>query len=251
MGPSKQILTSIFITAAILVIVGGVTGRVLASKNPSPAPAAVATPSSPPPQTEYMQLLQQANDQLTKANTEITALQDQLNQAQAEKVAAAVPFSQSEISSDQALQLAQAAADPGDQAQNQPGLVDFQGKTAYEVAFSKGPIYVDASTGDILFNGTIPEKITADKAGQIAANYLNLTGILRVDQVTVHSVPLFRVIFSNGTLAWVDQSGQITDVQLPTTKLALIQGGGSSQPSSGSAPASGSTTHDDGPGDPY
>jgi hypothetical protein len=37
--------------------------------------------------------------------------------------------------------------------QSDPVLVDFQGTVAYEVALNRGLVYVDATTGRILYNG--------------------------------------------------------------------------------------------------
>jgi hypothetical protein len=36
-----------------------------------------------------------------------------------------------------------------------PVLVDYQGVTAYEVQTNLGPIYIDATTGQVLFNGAL------------------------------------------------------------------------------------------------
>ena len=35
-----------------------------------------------------------------------------------------------------------------------PELVRFEGKVAYEVGFTRGVVYVDATSGAVLFNGT-------------------------------------------------------------------------------------------------
>jgi hypothetical protein len=37
----------------------------------------------------------------------------------------------------------------------EPVLVDYQGVTAYEVQTNLGPIYIDATTGQVLFNGAL------------------------------------------------------------------------------------------------
>lgn len=48
--------------------------------------------------------------------------------------------------------LAQTAA-PGARLVKTPELVDFEGRAAYEVTTAQGLIYVDASTGQVLYNG--------------------------------------------------------------------------------------------------
>ena len=58
------------------------------------------------------------------------------------------------VSADQAAAIALAAA-PGATLARQPELVSFQGAAAYEVALDQGMVYVDANTGQILYNGAV------------------------------------------------------------------------------------------------
>jgi len=246
MKPTKLVLLSVFITAVIIAIIGGVTNKVLANRTTSPTVSAEQIKEFQQREAKYQQLIQQANDQLSKANAQLEALQTQVAQTQVAQTQAVqtqtqptqAPASDTSISADKAGQIASQAAGLGETPQNAPSLVSFQGKTAYEVNFDKGMIYVDAQTGDVLFNGTVPQQITADKAAQIVTDYLGNKAVLKVDQVTINNVPLYRVILRNGTLAWVDYTGQITDVQLPAVVVHknLGSGGGGGSPSV-SAPA--------------
>jgi uncharacterized membrane protein YkoI len=251
MKSSKILVLSVFLTAAILVVIGGVTSNVFANKTVAPTAAPQLVQAYQQREANYQQLLQQANEQLTKANTELQNLQNQVNQQKPAVVQPAAPAAN--ISPDKAAEIGRQTAGPGEEPQKTPDLVDFQGKTAYEVVFDKGIVYLDASTGDILFNGTVPQQISGDKAAQIVSDYLGNKAVLKVDRVTINNVPLYRVIFKNGTLAWVDMTGQITDVQLPGVIVHASQGSGGSS-SGGSSPSSGggnsgggSQYHDDNP----
>jgi hypothetical protein len=83
-------------------------------------------------------------------------------QAAAPVVAAASPSATSApdpaapaISPDWAGMIALAAT-PGAQLMRQPDLVLFQGAVAYEVTLDQGLVYVDANSGQVLYNGAAP-----------------------------------------------------------------------------------------------
>jgi hypothetical protein len=229
MKSSRVFLISVFITTVILVAVGGVSTMVMANKNASPA-ADKAIQAYQQREAEYNQLIDQANQQLAKANSELAALQSGAV-AQADSQAAVQPAVDNNlITAAKALETAQKVVDVGSEVTKKPELVDYQGKTVYEVAFDKGSVFVDAQTAEVLFNGTVPQEITAKMAAQIASDYLNLKGILQVDQITFRGQQLFRVIFKNGTFAYLDKTGQITYVQLynpnNTLNASVDNGGG-------------------------
>ncbi|HST04191.1 MAG TPA: PepSY domain-containing protein [Chloroflexia bacterium] len=56
------------------------------------------------------------------------------------------------VSADQASAIALSIVE-GTSLLQQPRLVDFQGRAAYEVQLSRGMVYVDASTGQVLYDG--------------------------------------------------------------------------------------------------
>ncbi len=228
---SKVTMLSVFITALILIVIGGITATVLMNKNVSqPAAAqdsaALAAAAQPVSQmdpaqavllyqqreAEYQQMLQQANQQIEKANTDLQAMQKHITQLQGQQGAAQTDASTA-ISADQANEIAHRAVDPGKVALKKPDLVNFQGKAAYEIVFDNGSVYVDAQSAEVLFNGTIPQQISADKAAQVAAEYLKEKDILQVDQITFRGAPLYRIIFKDGLMAYLDMTGQIIFVQ--------------------------------------
>lgn len=219
MKPSKVLLVSVFITAIILVIIGGVTSIAMANK-PSKSDTATteAVQAYQQREAEYNQLIQQANQQLAEANAKLQAIQSQA----AQNPAAAQPSTGTlnvAISIDKAEQIARQAADPSSLMQKKPDLVSFEGKAAYEVVFQKGSIYIDAQNGSVLFNGTVPQEITAEKAAQIASDYLQNKDILLVDQITFRKAPLYRVIFKNGMMVYLDTTGQITYILKSSSKI--------------------------------
>jgi len=206
MKQSKVLLVSVFITVVILVVAAGVTTTIMANN------AAIQREAA------YNQLIQQANDQLAQANAQLQAMQNQLAQVQpAQPISqpitslptASEPVAEYAISTDQADQIALKTVEPGSKQLKEPELVDFEGKAAYEIVFEKGSVYVAAQNGDVLFNGTVPQTITLEKAAQIAADYINNHAILQVDQVKQGSHTLYRVIFKNGSMAYLDMTGQI------------------------------------------
>ena len=56
------------------------------------------------------------------------------------------------VSAERAAQVALAAA-PGRRLAGSPDLVRYQGSVAYEIPLDRGTVYVDANTGQVLYNG--------------------------------------------------------------------------------------------------
>ena len=239
---SKIMLASVFLTAAILAIVSGVVTNVLAERYASKSATASDAQQSQQLEAQYQQreaqyqeLIQQANQQLAQANTELKTLQDQVIalKTQAAPVQNAASNSAiAAISAEKAGQIAEEAAGLGQVLKKAPELVSFESKAAYEAVFDKGSIYVDAQSGEILFNGTVPQKITPSKAAQVASNYMKNTDILQVDQITFRNAPMYRVIFKDGMMVYMDITGQITYMQKAAPDVIVVQ-----QATSNSAPA--------------
>jgi hypothetical protein len=194
---------------------------------------------------QYQQLVADANQKIETANNNLLAMQSQLEQLQPAQPAmqktSALANLSAAITADAAGQIAQQVANKGQTLLKQPELVDFQGKAAFEALFDKGSIFVDAQDGTILFNGTIPQQITAEEASQIVVDYMNYKNVLQVDLIHLGNQPLYRVILQNGYIAYVDMDGQITHINPPSTSNASLSvdtgssGGGSSSSSSHSS----------------
>ncbi len=271
MKPSKILLISVFITATILVVVGVVTTTLMVNDKASETQARYEQLLQQASQTQadydqlveqanqrevqYQQLVQEANQKLEKANNDLLAMQDQLQQVQqsqsgqpqvqkADTVATITVANPAvtAISPEVAGQLAQNVADAGQKLIKPPELVDFQGKTAYEALFDKGSIYVDAQDGTILFNATVPQQITADQAAQIVEDYMNYKNVLQVDLIHMGTQALYRVILQNGYIAYVDTTGQITHINPPGTSNTTLQVESTSSSSSSGSKSSHSSS---------
>jgi len=71
------------------------------------------------------------------------------------------------ISPDMAATIALNAA-PGATLTRQPELVDFQGTAAYEVSLDRGMVYVDANSGQVLYNGAATVAASGGHSGEHA-----------------------------------------------------------------------------------
>jgi uncharacterized membrane protein YkoI len=179
------LLIVVGLTAFMLVLGGALAARLL---EPAPTasvvdaaggsePALPAAPNDPAVQTlldreaAYEQALQQANAQLQQAYQDQQRLADQVQalQTQAQAPATTAPAAAATavepptppadspaptyaLSPQQAAMVALRAA-PGATLTTAPDMVDFQGQTAYEVRLTRGTVYVDANSGQVLYNG--------------------------------------------------------------------------------------------------
>ncbi len=260
MKQKTTLLLSLGVTVFILVIVAGVLNpQVVLGKFNNDQQAKADQQAAVDQQVQqalaereaaYNQLLAEANQRLEQANQQIQTMGQQVEQMQAAPVQAQ-PVSSQYIAVDAAQKAAQAVA--GDAAPiKAPELVDYEGKVAYEVGFDKGNVYVDASSGVVLMNETVPQQpqeITQEDAIQIAEQYLGKTGIYLADVVTMGGQQLYRVIFSSGDFVYLDKTGQITYVQLynpnANTNQASYNTGNSSSGGGGSSHESEHEDHGD------
>lgn len=121
-------LIAAVLTAFVLVISGGLVVS-LAS-----AQAAAAEQQR---DAEWNQLLAQANERLQQAYADPA----QASPAQTDDIGA--------LGAERAALLVA----PEGRLLRPPERVDFEGVVAYEVIFDRGPIYVDAATGQVLYDG--------------------------------------------------------------------------------------------------
>ncbi len=243
MKQNTALLLSLGVTVFILLIVAGVLNpQIVLGKSTNQAAAVDQAAIDQQVQqalaereAAYNQLLTEANQRLEQANQQIQTMSQQVQQMQASPAApsqSAQPVSSQYISVDAAQQAAQAVAGSASLTKA-PELVSFEGKVAYEVAFDKGNVYVDATSGQVLMNETAtqqPQEITKDQAVQIAEQYLGKTSIYLADTVTLSGHQVYRVIFNSGDFVYLDKTGQITYVQLynpnANASQASFSGGG-------------------------
>jgi len=203
-------ISSIVMTTILITIGIGVIRNVNADNQ-----QAVVVPTATTAQTNnreqaYQQLLADANAKIELANQQIEQL---VNQMPTQGVETVTPYL---FSAQQAAALASNIAGVAPNAL--PELVNFNNTPAYEAVYANGKIYIDANSGRILFNGlqAKPTNINASQAVNIAARYLNRNDVTSIDVVPFNGTNVFMVGFSDGTQVYVDATGQIVAIQMPS-----------------------------------
>jgi uncharacterized membrane protein YkoI len=151
MSQRTGLIIAVMLTAFVLVVGGAVVGRITQQEKP-PAETAVvqqlAVQQLMERESAYQDLARLANERLQQAYTKLQ-LQSQ-TQAQVTATTPAFLFSP-----EQAANIALQAA-PGAALSSIPELVNFQGIMAYKVTLNTGIMYIDANSGQVLYNGTTP-----------------------------------------------------------------------------------------------
>lgn len=154
MSQKAMIALAASLTAFVLVLTGGVFARV-SSADAAPAPVATISPAVGDlwnqREAAYRALIDQANQRLLETSPQNSS------------TSAASPQDQGFAASLSPAQAASVALNsvPGATLSRQPELVRYQGIVAYEVQTSKGPVYVDAGTGQILFSAAARRVVVA------------------------------------------------------------------------------------------
>ena len=166
MSQKTMIALATSLTAFVLVIAGGVFAR-LSSASAASQPAAAVSPAVSDlwnqREATYQSLIGQANQRLLAAEQSPTATSVSPTEG------ASLAFA-ANLTPVQAATLALMAA-PGADLTTQPQLVAFQGIPAYEVFTTFGVVYVDATTGSVLYNGTVQVTVAAARGGQADNEY--------------------------------------------------------------------------------
>lgn len=106
----------------------------------------------------FQQLIQQANQKLAQSYQQQQDLSKQLQaekQKQAPpKVASASQPIQYKVSAEQATSIA-LAAEKGAVLTKPTDLVSFKGTAAYEITLDRGVVYVDANSGQVLYDSAV------------------------------------------------------------------------------------------------
>lgn len=153
------------LTAFVLVLVGGVAGRVSSAQ----AAAAAAPAVTPSPavaelwnqrEAAYRSLIDQANQRLLAANAQTAAAAADIGAG-----AAGIGQAATNITPEQAAVLALVAS-RGASLTALPELVNFQGTVAFEAKMTSGLIYIDAASGRVLYNGAARQMVVAGVSGE-------------------------------------------------------------------------------------
>ena len=229
MKSNTALTISAILTAFVLVVIGGVVVSAYAAGQNNASPALASAPQAAP------------SDQ----QSSIDSFSQQLQQADNNQQVASPTATQLPVDSATALVTAQGVAACGAVLKGVPQLVSFEGKTAYEVPFEQGMIYVDANNGQVLFNGTQTQtspQIDAQQAAQIAANYLGESDVSDVQLVNFNGAMVYQVSFFSGNIVFVTPSGQVVYVQM----AASANSGGSGGGGGSLGPSFSGGEHDDG-----
>lgn len=174
--------------AFTLVLLGAIVGQIVRGGFASELVAvATRTPISDPQleamlqerEQAYQALITEANARLEQAYRQIQELSAQLSVSSSNAPAGALERSAT-LSPARAIWVAMNAA-PGSALMKEPELVFFQGALAYEVVLDQGTLYIDANTGQILYEG-VPSAIQAAQAPLAAEPGRNRKDDRREDQ---------------------------------------------------------------------
>lgn len=199
---NKRIIAFVSIVLTILVVV-------LAATLIRDVAANKAADVSPEVINQFIQREEIYNETIKEANQRIETLNAELAEAQKTND----EESPVQITPEQAALIALQTTNYQDSLQSLPELVDFEGVVSFEIQMSNGTVYVDARTGDVLFNG-VPEKIDMDQAAVIAGEYLG--GLdprySLVKETILNGSKVFQVSIGN-YVVMLDQFGTVLQAQ--------------------------------------
>ncbi len=209
MKNKSLIAVSAFITVFVITIGIGVITKVSAKNIQTNSSPTVDASVFAQREQEYQQIISQANLQLEQANQQISTLTGQTLPAPTAQATSEYLFNVEHAASI-AAQVA------GTAPSNLPELVNFSGTPAYEVVFPNGNIYIDANTGNVLFNGlqVTVANISSEKALYIAMNYLPNSQPVNMDVSTFNGARVYVITFSDGQSVYVDMTGTVVAVQM-------------------------------------
>jgi uncharacterized membrane protein YkoI len=166
-------LVATALTVFVLIMMVGVVGQLFLKSNVDALTLQAAAPTQVAPaagetqavtgpteaeiaerEAAFQQVIQQANQRLAQANQREQELAKQLAE---QKKAASAPVSQPpkyNVSPEQAASIA-LQAEKGAALLKPPELVSYQGTVAYEVTLDRGTVYIDANSGQVLYDSAV------------------------------------------------------------------------------------------------
>jgi hypothetical protein len=236
----KTLVVSIVMLFFVLGMVAGVVRAVFT--RPAPTPQKTSGEQTFQPRADgYNESIAEANQRIEKANQIIRQMQNKINEQEtfiqsiktspSEAAPTPIPAQMTALSLEKIYSVAAAATQGWANIQtSQPEQVEYQGKSAYEVALSNGGnMYIDSSSGEVLYNsltGSAKNVITAEEAKNAAITYLKGGGVFRVDPSLYNGQPAYRVIFDVGHRIYVGLNGDILYVELYKVVASSSGGGG-------------------------
>jgi hypothetical protein len=155
------------LTAFVLVVGGAVAGRVSQTQQAANATSTADVAALMLQRdAQYQALIEQANAQLAEAyNSNVVQAaptQEPVVQATAEPTP--------DLITPQEAMSAAVLSVPGAKILRTPELVNFQGTVAYEVRLDKGVVYIDASNGALLYDGTAQQTMASNQPSTSATD---------------------------------------------------------------------------------
>lgn len=148
MNQKIALILSAAVTAFVLVVGGAIIGKV------SQPGTASLTPDAAELQAIYAQREAEYQARLAEANAALSAMYARQETAATPGTVQARPATVPATLSPQDAMLVAAMAAPRATILRLPELVNYQGTVAYEVALDAGMMYIDANSGQVLYNGT-------------------------------------------------------------------------------------------------
>lgn len=224
------VLLSLFVTVFVLTIIAGVARTVFVSQQIKEQDLRVIELQQQLAEREsaYAALIEQANQQLEQANQQLEIMQVP-TAVSAQRMGPANGFS-----AEKAAEVAQIAAGSETALLGGPDVVDFEGNLAYEFRYEAGNLYIDLTTGKILFDG-LPKNISEEQAMKIALEYLGGGKIYKVERTTYEGADVYQLTFWAGYVVNVDMSGQVVYVKLVKYSNASLNSGGGNDDDGGSS----------------
>ena len=121
---------------------------------------------------------------------------------------------QNKLTAEEALAFAFQSTGNDQVLSGTPELVSFQGTPAYEIPFVDGIMYIEASSGSVLFSNVLTQ-INEQQAIDAMAGYLGVknTSNAVVQRISVDGTAFYKVIINN-YVVFVDQYGAVTKLQV-------------------------------------
>ena len=214
MNKRLVLFTSIFFSVLLLAVAGVVVKTVAARQQVSSIGPELQSQIDAR-EAEYAALIEEANQQIQQLNNQINF------QQKAEEP--------SGISPENAALIALQTTGDDESLIKIPELVSYEGKSAFEVQVTDGVLYIDALSGEILFNG-VPKRITPEQAAEIAGIYLGGMDprYATVKMAVSNGSDVYQVTF-NDYIVYIDQFGNVLQAQVLQYTNNTTNQSGSSQ----------------------
>ena len=205
------IITAVSV-ALIMAIIFGVVG-VFTIKNIATKVEADVVSKIALREADYQKLIELANQRIQTLSVQVQACSSVSENIGNFENSDGIE-TQNKLTAQEALAFAFQAAGNDHVLSGTPKLVSFQGTPAFEIPFVDGIMYIEASSGSVLFSNVLSQ-INEQQAIDAMAGYLGVknTSNAVVKKVSVDGTDSYKVIINN-YVVYVDQYGAVTKLQV-------------------------------------